>query len=85
MVEEYDGTQKLGDTVVRFTAEWCVPCRKYGPLFSRASEKSDENWLSVDVDAFPAVAQEYKVMSIPAVFDQGERVKNYMDWTRERL
>ena len=82
-VDIYDGTQKIDDAVVRFTADWCVPCKRYAPLFAQAASKQRETWYVVDVDDFPEVAQEYRVMSIPAVFDHGTKVQDHMSWTRE--
>ena len=55
--------------VVDFWAEWCGPCRMLGPLLESEAAARDEELVlaKVDVDASPAVAREYAVMSIPAV------------------
>ena len=85
MVVEYDGTQSLQDSVVRFTAEWCGPCKAFAPLFDSIADKSDEQFVVVDIDEHIDVARDYKVMSSPAVVDHGEKVMDYMEWARERL
>lgn len=82
-VENYDGTQVIDDAVVRFTADWCVPCKRYAPLFEQAAAKQQETWYVVDAEEFPDVAREYNVVSIPAVFDHGTKVQDHMDWTRQ--
>jgi thioredoxin-like negative regulator of GroEL len=84
MVEDYDGTQNLDESVVRFTAEWCVPCRQYAPYFEAASELyAGGPWVVVDVDAWPDIARQFNIMSIPAVFDGGVKVEDYLGWTRK--
>ena len=85
MVVDYDGSQDLDTTVVRFTAEWCGPCKAFAPVFNKIAEQNDETYVVVDVDEYPEVAQEYRVMSIPAVFDHGQRVMDYTNWARTEL
>lgn len=85
MTEVYDGTQDIESTVVRFTADWCMPCKQYAPLFERAAEAQGETWLIIDVDEHPDVARNYGVMSIPTVLKGGQRVDNHLKWTRELM
>ena len=62
--------------LVDFWAEWCGPCRAVGPVVEQiAAEKAGE--LSVgklNVDEQQAIAQQYRVMSIPTLilFKNGE-------------
>ncbi len=38
--------------VIDFWAEWCGPCRKFGPIFERVSEKHDDLvFAKVDTEA----------------------------------
>ena len=68
--------------VVDFWAEWCGPCRMLGPVLeSEASQRTGKVELAkLDVDANPAVAGEYGIMSIPAVkaFRNGHVVKGFV-------
>ncbi len=52
--------------VVDFTASWCPPCRVMAPVLDElAADRDDVRFVKVDVDADPAVAQRYGVMSMP--------------------
>lgn len=56
--------------IVDFWAEWCVPCRKLGPILDEISvEYGDKvDVVKLNVDDNPAIAAEYGITSIPAVY-----------------
>ena len=55
-----------GLVLVDFWAEWCPPCRMFGPVFEKASEKHpDAVFGKVDTDAQQALAASFDVSSIP--------------------
>ena len=68
-------------TVVDFWAVWCGPCRVLKPLLHKiASEHSEIQLLTVDVDANWDLAAQYDINSIPAVFffKNGEIVDSFV-------
>ena len=65
--ENFNSTVTGGDLVlVDFWAEWCPPCRMFGPVFEKASEKHpDAVFGKVDTEAQQALAASFGVSSIP--------------------
>lgn len=52
---------------IRFTANWCTPCKAYAPQYKQVSEsRSDWEFESIDIDENTDMAKQYGIMSIPA-------------------
>ncbi|TNM93582.1 hypothetical protein fugu_001758 [Takifugu bimaculatus] len=54
--------------VVDFTATWCGPCRRIGPIFDALSKKENNAnvvFVKVDVDKVPELTDKYKVTAMP--------------------
>lgn len=65
--------------LVDFWATWCGPCKMVAPVLEEiASEKADQLTVAkLDVDANPATARDFQVVSIPTMilFKGGRPVK----------
>lgn len=57
-----------GITLVDWWAEWCGPCRMFGPVFEKASEQHpDIVFAKVDTEAEPQLSAAARIMSIPTL------------------
>ena len=67
--------------LVDFWAEWCGPCRMLGPVLEQLEQENNNAWelVKIDTEAHADIAQEYRILSIPAVklFVKGEIVAEF--------
>jgi thioredoxin 1 len=62
--------------LVDFWADWCRPCHRLTPILEELAREVEgkAKIAKLDVDAEEAIADEYRIMSMPTlvVFDKGE-------------
>ncbi|HEU4808995.1 MAG TPA: thioredoxin family protein [Homoserinimonas sp.] len=57
-----------GITLVDFWAEWCGPCKQFGPIYEEASNSNtDITFAKVDTEAEQALAGAAGITSIPTL------------------
>ena len=65
--------------LVDFYADWCGPCRQFGPELAKFADRhrADVAVVKVNVDQSQELARKYEVSSIPAIllFRNGKLVK----------
>lgn len=59
-----------GPTVVDFYATWCGPCKELTPILEKLEQKYQGrvDFMRIDVDEQPELAQAFQVESIPTLF-----------------
>ncbi len=78
-VNNFNEVISEGVTLVDFYADWCGPCKMMAPVLEElAIEMADVKFVKVNVDEEGSLAQQFSIMSIPAlmVFKDGKVVNS---------
>ena len=79
--DNFKETTAKGVVLIDFWAPWCGPCRMLSPVIDELEQEiSEVTFAKVNVDENPELAQEFGVMSIPAVFilKDGKKVDEFV-------
>lgn len=76
---QFDETINNNDMVILdFWAEWCGPCKQFGPVFEEVSEKHpDIVFAKINVEEEQELAGMFQVRSIPTLALMREKVVVY--------
>lgn len=74
--EQFEETIQNNDIVIfDFWAEWCGPCKQFGPVFEEISEKHpDIAFCKVNVEEEEQLAGMFQVRSIPTLVFMREKI-----------
>ena len=65
--------------ILDFWAEWCGPCRAYGPVYERISEEfSDVVFGKIDTEAEPELGRMFNIRSIPTTIAFKQQIGVFM-------
>ena len=51
--------------LVKFSAEWCSPCKSFAPILKTAAEEAGVAVKDVDIDEEAEVASQFGIRSVP--------------------
>lgn len=74
--DQFEDTISNNDIVIfDFWAEWCGPCKQFGPVFEEISEKHpDIAFCKVNVEEEEQLAAMFQVRSIPTLVFMREKI-----------
>jgi thioredoxin len=89
-IKHLKNQQELVDknSIVKFTATWCGPCKKIAPVYSELAEKYTKIYFyEVDVDKQEDIAEEFGVNSMPTFifFSRGKMQEKFSGADADKL
>jgi thioredoxin 1 len=82
LAENFQTETQSGVILVDFSATWCRPCQMQLAILEKVAEKlgNQVRFMKIDTDKFGAIAQQFRVSSIPAllIFKNGKVVESFV-------
>lgn len=75
-------------TILKFSADWCGPCKRISPLFEKLSKDySNIYFAEVDVDVSQDICEKYKISGLPTFvsFKKEEEISRFSGANEENL
>ena len=74
--------ESFGDDlfVIKFSAEWCGPCKSYNPVLDMLESEHDIGVIHVDISVRPDLGERYRIMSVPTthIYKYGKSVHSFV-------
>lgn len=89
--EEYNRLKLKNSTeelvVVKFSAEWCGPCKKIAPFYEACSETFEGTFIHVDVDVLADIPDCQDIRGVPTFkfFKDGGLQKEFSGASEKKL
>lgn len=88
--QSFDEFVQQDIAVVKFFAEWCGPCRRYGPKFAVVAKEFDDivPCAKLNISTSAPTAAKYHVKAVPTtvIYSRGVEVKRHTgSLTEEKL
>ena len=77
VTNESDFNVDNGLYVIKFWSTWCQPCKLFAPKVDSLDKEFDNiDFISIDIDQVPSLAQKYKIRSLPTllIINSGKEV-----------
>lgn len=76
--------------VVKFSAEWCGPCKRIQPVYEKYSDREEYStvyFTHVDVDEVRDICDKYSVEGMPTfiLFENGSEVSRFSGASETKL
>jgi len=86
IIEDNNITLPLRDSraVMKFTATWCGPCKRYKPVFQELADYNPNiSFYSVDIDENPNIKKKYEIPGVPTTvfLKDGQEVKRIVGYS----
>ena len=61
-------TMSTEKTVVKFTAEWCDPCKRISEDLKKECEKCNVRLIEIDIDKYEDISNKFRIRSVPTCY-----------------
>lgn len=72
--QDFMTTISKGISIIKFTAEWCGPCKSLEPVMEKLQDEAQVAVYEVDIDDNPELVNAFGIRAVPTViaFNDGK-------------